>query len=233
MNKKINGFTLIEVMVTAGILIVLGGIFLIPFFLTTQKSLKMQNNKIYAEENARLAMGRIMSKVRSAETIVHNREIGTGTSKKNFDSGTSSLTLLALSTDTKGNIRKESNLLLGTKTNVWSVYEYTLEHKNTKFDDELIEYRYEVLNTNDENPFNGTWTALSLKEKVKFGSYMNGTATGLVFEYWDSGGKMCSNPEDAVYITIKVNTKVGSGTPYCQEAFLESDVFLRRKVENF
>ncbi|MEW6096472.1 MAG: hypothetical protein AB1567_08110 [bacterium] len=115
------------------------------------------------------------------------------------------------------------NPLLGTQTEVWSVYQYRLEHKNSELDDELKEDNYEVLNTNDSNPFQGTWTTLSFIRSVKVGSYIipyNGTNTGLQFEYWDTNGNIC-NPEDAVYITIKVNTKVGTGTPYCQEAFLD------------
>lgn len=239
MDKKINGFTLTELMFTGVILIILCGVFLIPFFLSSQKSLKMQNNKIYAEQNARLSIGWIMSKVRSAESIVHNRWIGDSQSKKFFystNNGTSSLlTLLALSTDIDGSIRKETNILLGTQTVVWNVYQYRLEHKNSELDDELKEDKYEVLNTNDSNPFQGTWTTLSFISSVKVASYIipyNGINTGLQFEYWDTNGSICS-PEDAAYITIKVNTKIGTETPYCEEAFLKTDVFLRRKAQNF
>ncbi|MEW6096471.1 MAG: type II secretion system protein [bacterium] len=84
MDKKINGFTLVEMMFTGVIIIILCCVFLIPFSLSTQKSLKMQNNKIYAEQNARLTIGWIMSKVRSAENIVHERWIGNPQSKKIF-----------------------------------------------------------------------------------------------------------------------------------------------------
>lgn len=241
MYKKENGFTLLEMIITGAIIIIVCCIFLIPFFLSTHKSLQQQNNRTLADQNARLTVDWLVPKIRGAYSPIHNREIGNQTSKKIFystNNGTSSLlTLLAYSTDRNGNIRKGTNTITGTQTAIWNVYHYRLEHKRIKFDDELREDRYEVLNTNDADPFIGSWTALSsVKESVKFTSYIRphiGTNTGLQFEYWNVDGNPCSNPEDAIYITIKVNTKVGSGTPYCHETYIETDAFLRRKSQNF
>lgn len=262
MDKRENGSTFIELIMTLSILAIICGVFFIPYFLSTNKSMQQQQNRTFAQQNARLTMDWLIPKVRGSWSVIGSqtgREICGEMFYSDNANTNSLLSLLACATDRQGNYLKATNILTGTRTFIWNIYRYRLDHKTSTTT--LIEDTYQVLSDNDSNPFVGRgtnpigiWTKLLypnpfLVSSVKIGSYIrpyNGTNSGLQFNYKTMDGNEISLPEQADHLTIKVTTEVGGtkttangqpipgskSSPYYQSSYLETNVFLRKKGQN-
>ncbi|MEW6609605.1 MAG: type II secretion system protein [bacterium] len=234
--KTEKGVTLIEILIVVGILGILVGILLIPFFISAQKSMKIQLNYMIAEQNARCAVSWLTARIRGAYQIIDNETIA-GVKFESQPYGT--MSLISYSTNQKGDIVMRLNPDVGTDTIVWNIYRYRLIEQGVEKCNELREEKYEALNTRDNNPLNGSWTCFyagSMTTAIVASNIMLGTLTpGLQFKYWDSAGNE-TTPVNSVSMGVYVITEAGrskskgTNTPFYQQSRLQSDIITLRRL---